>query len=768
MADTKGPVEEDVRHDDLEFDPNIEPQEAKAWLNLLEESETAFEPWNLHCDRIDERYANLAKLADMARTKQFQLFWANAEVLKPAIYAKPPIVVVVPKFKDRRAVYQASSEVMERCARVTFDLAHINELMLQVRDDLALTSRGVAWCRYESGKGRGYYRHEKVCIDFKHRRDFLHSVSRCWSEVTWVAGASYLTRTQARKRFYETSGDEYQDAEYKVDKDTQRIGGADNRERAKFWEIWDKDNERVVWVSNGCEHILDDADPHLELLNFFPCPKPAYGTCQRGSLVPVPDVMQYRDQLEEVNLLTGRIHALSESLEAKGFYPAGGAELSDAIQTAVRTNTPGRMLVPISNWAAFGGSKEVIVWLPIDMIAQVVTALVDLRRQIIQDIYEIMGLSDIMRGSTDARETLGAQELKSQYGGTRVRDKQHELERIARDIGYIACEIVCDKFKDETIIEMSQMQLPTRKAQQDEIMSIQQQLAVVQQQMQQKMPQLQQMQQSNPEQAQQIQQGVQMQLAQGQEQIRSISAKPNIEQVLNFLRDNRARTFTLDIETDSTIMADEQADKQTRVEFLTVLSTTLQPLMQMVAAEPKMSEFAGEVLKFSTAPYRAGRALEGAIDDMVEMAKQKGEQQKGDDPTTATNRTAIQIETIKQNRQAERDKADIALKARELEMNDRHKVMELQSKQQIEIARIQQRQQDEAIKARSANQKAMAERESHAMDMRGKQMDMMANAQKVSMAQAAAQAKQGDIAARAEERRAAAAFKQQQPPGGGV
>ena len=70
--------------------------------------------------------------------------------------------------------------------------------------------------------------------------------------------------------------------------------------------------------------VLDEGDPHLELREFFPCPKPAYGTVQRGSLVPVPDVLQYRDQLEELNLLTGRIHALSDALEVKGFYPAGG------------------------------------------------------------------------------------------------------------------------------------------------------------------------------------------------------------------------------------------------------------------------------------------------------------------------------------------------------------------------------------------------------------------------------------------------------------
>ena len=226
---------------------------------------------------------------------------------------------------------------------MAFDLTRINDLMLLVRDDVALVGRGVPWCRYESGKeGDGYYSSERVCIDYKPRRDFLHSISRNWREVTWVAAASYLTRSEARKRFKKYSGDEYQQAEYKVDKESKNVGGADNRERAKFWEIWHKGSRRVVWVSPGCENILDEDDPHLDLQNFFPCPRPAYGTLQRGSLVPVPDVMQYRDQLEEINLLTAKIHALSDALEAKGFYPAGGAELAEAVQAAVAAHVSQR------------------------------------------------------------------------------------------------------------------------------------------------------------------------------------------------------------------------------------------------------------------------------------------------------------------------------------------------------------------------------------------------------------------------------------------
>ena len=148
-------------------------------------------------------------------------------------------------------------------------------------------------------------------------------LSRNWREVTWVAAASYMTQAQARERFNKYSGDEYQKAEYKVDHELKDLGGADNRERAKFWEVWHKGMNIVVWVAEGCEDILDKAEPDelARLSNFFPCPKPAYSAVQPGSLIPVPDVLQYKDQLDEVNTLTGRLHALEPVSGSEGLLP---------------------------------------------------------------------------------------------------------------------------------------------------------------------------------------------------------------------------------------------------------------------------------------------------------------------------------------------------------------------------------------------------------------------------------------------------------------
>ena len=63
-----------------------------------------------------------------------------------------------------------------------------------------------------------------------------------------------------------------------------------------------------------------------------------------------------------------------------------------------------------------------------------------------------------------------------------------------------------------------------------------------------------------------------------------------------------------------------------------MLGELLPQLAPMIAAEPKTAQFCGEVLKFATAPFRAGRALDGAIDELVEQMKAKADQPPGDDP----------------------------------------------------------------------------------------------------------------------------------------
>lgn len=666
MTDETDPV-----HDDEEFE-GLDSKDSRPWLALIEDAENAFDDWQKRADNIDKEYANLSKLANTSKDREFQMFWANIQVLGPSIYSRPPVPVVTTRFKDRKPVPRLASELLERCTVVGFESEDIDGVMRNVRDDLTVLARGCAWVRYDSEDG------QKVCIEHADRRDFLHGPARTWKEVPWVAKRAWLTKPKMRKRFQKTSGDKYLEAAYEARKDDNNPKG-DSRLKAGVWEIWSKEQDKVVWVTEGVDEVLDSDKPHLKLEGFFPCPKPAYSTVQRGSLVPVPDMLFYKDQLEEINELTARIAALCTALQVRGFYPIGAGEIGDAIEAAIENTANNKILVGISNWAMLGsgGVKDMIVWLPIDQVATTIMQLVEMRKQLIDDVYQITGLSDIMRGSTVASETLGAQELKSQYGSVRIRDRQNELVRFARDLVRLSAEIMAENFSKKTLLDMSQMDIETdaecarkKKELEDQIKAI-----IAQVEQAKSDPQLVAQAQQNPDQAKQTLEQAKQQAEGLKAQIAKVEATPTIEEVMELLRDQRTRPFVLDIETDSTVAPDENATKQRATEFITAVGGFLNQAMPLVQTVPQSAKLMSETLKYVASQFRAGRELEGTIEEFAdEMAKVASQPKM--DPEAMKAQQEAQAAQAKQAMDMQAAQADAA----ERQANAQKTVAETQNK----------------------------------------------------------------------------------------
>ncbi len=658
--------------EDQNADPYAEMRNSKPWLEAIKESEKYFQSYQDKCDNIDKLYADLKKMSESNVDREMQIFWANLEVLKPAIYSRPPVPVVTAKFKDRKPIVRHSAEILERSLLSSFDQEDINETMICIRDDLAVSARGVPWLRLEDREDGG----QKVCYDHLDRKDFLHAVARKWKEVPWVARKVHLTRDKMRARFEEHSGGAWMSATYEEYKKDGEDYTAEKK--ACVYEMWHKEKGVVVWITPGVETVLDIRPPFLDLHGFFPCPRPAYGTVERGSLRPVPDFVYYKDQIEEINELTARISSLAESLRLKGFYAGGNEDLADTIERVMDNQENRALLVPVSNMAAMGGAslKDSIIWLPVSEVATVIASLVELRKQLIDDVYQITGISDIMRGSTDANETLGAQQLKSQYGSIRVRDRQQELIRIARDMTRIAAEIMAENFSPETIMQFSQYdEVPTQQQVAEQVMGLQQQALQAQQKLMMaandpvKVAEA----QANPEIAQQAIEQVEQLKQQVAQQIQQAQSQITFEQVLEFIKSERTRPFTLEIETDSTIQPDEDAQKQRATEFLGALATTLSQLAPMVQQQPQSAEFAGEVLKFALNPFRAGRSLEQAVDSFVEQMKQVAAQ-----PQESPEDKKLQ--------------ADMQVKMKELEikqLDSQTKLIDAQAKTQTAVQQTQ-------------------------------------------------------------------------------
>jgi hypothetical protein len=705
---------------DTELDPSADsPESSRAWLALITHAEKEFRTYQDKCDNIDKAYASLEKLASTTRDRQFQMFWANIQVLAPSIYSRPPIPVVTPRFRDRKPIPRSASELLERATIVGFELESIDQIMRQVRDDMAITARGAVWIRYEAAdKGKDIA--ERVCIEHADRKDFLHDPARTWKVVDWVAKRSWGTKKEWRKRFYKTSKNAYKDLAYEKRKD-ETDGADDGTLKAGVWEIWSKSLNKVVWVGEGADKCLDSGEPHLDLEGFFPTPKPAYGTVQRRSLVPVPDMVFYKDQLEEINELTARISALTDAVKLRGFYPAGAGEIGDAIDAAVKNQADNVVLIPISNWSLLGSgaAKDTIVWLPLTEVVTAIQGLVELRKQLIDDVYQITGLSDIMRGATDARETLGAQELKSQYGSIRVKDRQDELIRFARDITRISAEIMAENFQDKTLLSMSQLEIPTKADLVAKAKPLQQQIAQITAQIQkaQTDPATMQAAQQNPEHAKEILGKAQQQIQGLNGQLQKLEQTVTIEQVMDLLRSERIRPFVLDIETDSTIAPDENAQKQRATEFITAVGGFMGQAFPLVEAMPEAAPIAADMLKFVAGQFRVGREMQGKIEEFADQMATKAGQQKGPSPEQQKAQADIEAKKADAQMKAQAHEQAQQVQQADAQRKDAESAANQEREERKLAATMEEKDRDEARKQQIADLTMRQMDQKHAQEM---------------------------------------------------
>ncbi|MGO7337726.1 hypothetical protein [Rhizobium leguminosarum] len=644
------------------------------WQQELERGQRYFKSWVDRCTKIEKIYLQQADQANAAK-RRFPMLWANISVLQPAVYARVPQPVVERRFKDSQPVARMASELVERNLAFTADDADLDSLMRAVRDDFLLCARGTVWLRYEAdfepldigvepsnapaldmqgddgGPTPEQITDERVCIDYVHWSDFLHSPARRWKDVTWVARRVPMTDEEFDKRFPEGRASLAANGAGS-NHGTNQTERAQNEGKTYVWEIWCKSENYTVWIAEGSPIALEVSEPPLKLTRFFPCPRPAFGTLSTSSLIPVPDYVYYQQQCDEIDMLTKRVNKLTDQLRLKVFYPSGDGSVSPAIEKAMRPEND-TVMVPIPEWAAFTdkGGSNAIVTLPIDEVQKVIVACIEVRKQLVEDVYQITGISDIVRGDTQASETATAQRIKSQWGSIRIRDRQAELARFARDIVNLAGEIICDQFQPETLMLVSGIQLPTAAQKQQVEMQMQQQ----QMAQQQAAMRAQQMgQPAPPPQPPQIPPEVQKMMEQ-----------PTIDEVVQLLRNDSVRGFRIDIETDSTIEPDEDAEKQRRMEFVQMVGGFMQQAGAIAQQTPMLVPVMVETLLFAARGFRAGRQLENTLEQVGAQLSQSATAPRP--PPEPTPEQMINLKTAQVKAGAEEKKAQLSVAQAQIE-----------------------------------------------------------------------------------------------------
>ena len=559
-----------------------EPNEysGKWWCAEIARTEKELDnQWRTSALKVVDRYLDRRDGARPDGVSKYNIFWANVQILKSALYATAPSPAVTRQYGDAKDdVARTAALMLERILTfgINRDESDMHQAFKSSVEDRLIPGMGQVWLRYEA-ETEAYQLpavvdpmtgvelspategerivSEAAPADYVHWRDFIWSPARTWDEVWWVARRVWMRRRQFVARFGEEKYKELAEGAVLA----QRVEGVGpkgfKKGRVEIFEVWCKESRKVYWCSSSVEECLDEMDDPLQLDEFFPCPRPLFATHTTNDLTPRPDFVMCQDQYDELDVLNDRISTLTKALRLVGVFDESMPELKSLLTGSEFS------MVPVSNWAMFsekGGMKGAIDWFPVEQIAGVLQKLMEQRGAVIGQIYELTSISDIMRGSSNPRETAKAQSLKAQYSSVRLQLTQQDVGVFVRHAMRIKSEIVAKHFQPETIIEQSQIQY-TDSAQ-------------------------------------------------------------YAQDAVALLKDYRASEYRIEVSEESLSIADYTAERELRMSYVTAVGQFISQTAQMSVQMPMALPYILRILQWATAAFRGSNDIESVFDEAVAAA----------------------------------------------------------------------------------------------------------------------------------------------------
>lgn len=277
-------------------------------------------------------------------------------------------------------------------------------------------------------------------------RDFRRGPATRWDGVPWIAFRHQIPEETVR----EWSKDEAVATQLKALPPATSDGAETLPGDTEVWEIWDKERKKVMFVRASDGIIFKNVADPLGLTNFFPVAQPVQPITRIGDLMPVCPFEVYEELSKELDETSRRIVKI-----IKGIKVRGGAAVGELFKGVSEIATlEDNEIAEIRGVEAFtqqGGLEKAITWWPIEKAIEALQALSAHREVIKATIYEVTGISDIVRGASNAQETARAQEIKSQWGSLRIQKMQRLIENCVREVFIISAELIAEKFTPQTL-----------------------------------------------------------------------------------------------------------------------------------------------------------------------------------------------------------------------------------------------------------------------------------------------------------------------------
>ena len=512
---------------------------------------------------------------------RLNLFHTNVSMMMAMLYGRVPKSDVRRRWEDANDdTGRIGAEIMRRLLNADVEESgnDFSDALRACLQDRLLPGMGVARVRYdldtreelnpdyddsnpESEEYLEVTENEHSLTDYVHWRDFAWGFARRWRDVPWVAFRSYMDREEVGERFGNDYKNKLEFQERKLDDEGSFMTDMKPGivEQAEIWEIWCKRTKNVYWIGKGCDDLLDEQEDPLDLNGFFPCPEPMSANLTTSIFMPTSDFQIAQDLYNEIDLLQTRISIVTKAIKVVGTYDSSQPALQRMLKEGVEND-----LIPVDNWAAFaekGGVKGTVDWFPVAEISAVLGQLMDVRQQTIEMLYQITGLSDILRGAAGPdRESAASAGQRARFASIRVQHLQEEFARFASDLAVLRAQVMCKHWDAQTLAIRSNAVFLTEDP-------------------------------------------------------------PAIQQAIIMLKDSsQSWPWRIEIKPESIAQIDYAQLQSERTEFLNAMATYIQSAHGMLSVAPQAAPMILEMMKWGLAGFKGSQQIEGVLDKTIQMA----------------------------------------------------------------------------------------------------------------------------------------------------
>lgn len=552
-------------------------------------------------------------------TKSYNIFYSNVQLLKAYLLTNNPKPEVERRFLKKTASdklqYNTALElanILEGALSYYTDNANFfQKLKDGVLENATKVGRGVLWVTYEPkieqvadeyGNVQEVITDRDIKLDALGYEDYACSTSCNKEQVWWKARRHLLGKEELKKQFnYDATEDELNFS----------TGKESDRKLAEVWEIWDKINKKRVYILENCvrnEFLKEDDDPY-GISTFFPCEEITFITNGKN-IIPIPEYELYRKKAVELN----KVSSLADTLEQKvKFVITTDKTNQDNTLNMANASEGDIVTLQTPNPMATGNNGAYIGFLPIKEAIDLLEHRELKKAQLKQDIYDITGIADIMRGQTDAGETATAQHIKGVFGTMRFQDKQKCVQAFVVNIFEIIAEIICENWDADTLQSITSTYLPTEQEKKGIAANLARMTLV----------------QQDPRYAQLAQAG-QIQVPQVTKEQIKLLEQPTWETIIQIMRDDKLRNYSIDVQSSATIFDDMQAQNAS----VQQLAQTYIGIVQQAAQIGSPAVIRGfiPIAKMQLTGIKCGRAIAKQLIDALEAGAEELEQSQGNQP----------------------------------------------------------------------------------------------------------------------------------------